>query len=175
MVLRCASCNDKIIVTGIHGTEEWETPFGEDFVELLYPKFFLPAVPIINIPDACPSSIRYALYQAFSAYWSSPKNSANSIRIALEHLMDEQQIPPNNLHQRIEAFGKIRPDIHDFLEAAKWVGNDGSHKGEVEHSLVLDVLEMVEHALEVLYPKDVSALRKKAQAIRESKKKKVSI
>lgn len=171
MVLQCSSCADMVIVVGEYGTEDWETADGDTLVDFLSPKFVLPAVPLIEIPTTCPANVRDSLIDAFSAYWSSPKNAANSIRIALEHLMDEQQVPEARLHNRIETFGKIRPDTHDFLEAAKWVGNEGSHKGEMTHRRVLDILEMIEHALDVLYPKDLSELRKKAQAINKASRK----
>ncbi|MDN7184627.1 DUF4145 domain-containing protein [Caballeronia sp. SEWSISQ10-4 2] len=165
MALRCTRCDDRVVVAGAYGSEEVELPDRFEHEEMLYPKFFFPALPIIEIPSTCPQGVRIALTQAFSAYWSSPGNTANSMRIALERLMDEQNIAAGNLHRRIEIFDRSHPETGEFLEAAKWVGNVGSHEGEVTHERVLDVLELVEHALEVLYPKDTTRLRDTARAI----------
>jgi hypothetical protein len=165
MALRCAQCDDRVVVAGAYGSEEVELSDRFEYADMLYPKFFFPALPIIGIPSTCHQSVRIALNQACSAYWSSPGNAASSVRIALERLMDEQNVAPGNLHYRIQIFERSHPEISDFLEAAKWVGNVGSHDGEVTHERVLDVLELVEHALEVLYPKDTTRLRDAARAI----------
>jgi hypothetical protein len=165
MALRCVHCDDRVVVAGAYGSEEVELSDRFEYADMLYPKFFFPALPIIEIPSTCPQGVRTAFTQAFSAYWSSPGNAANSLRIALERLMDEQNIAPGKLHHRIEILGRSHPETGEFLEAAKWVGNVGSHEGDVTHERVLEVLELVEHALQVLYPKDTTRLRDTARAI----------
>ena len=52
-----------------------------------------------------------------------------------------------NLHKRIEVFSHTEPMIGKQLMALKWLGNTGSHDGDVVKNDVLDAFEIIEHTL----------------------------
>ncbi|WP_432262917.1 DUF4145 domain-containing protein [Cupriavidus sp. TMH.W2] len=163
MTLQCRHCGDRVMAIGAYGPEEWEIEGTEHTVEVFYPKYFVPPVPLIALTPACPAPVRAALDPAFATYWSAPGLAANAIRVALERLMDAQQMPASgSLHDRLVAFGKQQPGVADFLMAAKWVGNAGSHAGVADHKDIRDILAMIELALTTLYPPDHAALAAKA-------------
>lgn len=69
------------------------------------------------------------------------------------------------LHQRLDLFKAVRPEIADFLIPIRIFGNSGSHEGAsaVQHEELLDAFEVVEHALSLLYgskDKDIAAKAK---------------
>ncbi|MGX0617655.1 uncharacterized protein DUF4145 [Cupriavidus metallidurans] len=171
MVLKCSACGDPAVTVGTWGHQMWDLQDSWEYVECMYPKYILPPIPMISVPPDCSVKVKESLTDAFQIYWSSPGNAANSIRIGLERLMDDLGVQSHNgtkalvLHERIAKYRVTRPDIADCLEAAKWVGNSGSHGSPVTHENVLDVLEIVEHALAQIYPKDHSHIVAKAAKI----------
>lgn len=171
MVLACRDCDDRVMVVGRYQHEEWEIDRQTHMAEVFYPEYFVPAIPLIAIPPACPPSVRAALEHAFAAYWALPGQAANAIRVALERLMDALGIfPVGTLHARLTEFAKQHPGPHaDFLMAANWVGNAGSHDGVALHNHVRDILQMVEVTLASLYSPDLSALAAKAAQFIEHK------
>ncbi|WP_084084373.1 DUF4145 domain-containing protein [Cupriavidus sp. USMAA2-4] len=166
-MLECVVCGDDVLLVGkyLHQVvEQYEG--GYEWEKFLFPKFFEPAPPLISIPPACPESVREALADSFALYWQSPSSAANSVRIALERLMDELGVPEmRDLHKRIESYSKSNAKVKNHLLAAKWVGNHGSHGKEVLHGQVLDVLEIVESALAEIYPRDHSRITALAASI----------
>jgi hypothetical protein len=52
-----------------------------------------------------------------------------------------------SLHARLDAFATTEPVVGPKLMALKWLGNAGSHDGEVSKADLLDAFEILEHAL----------------------------
>jgi hypothetical protein len=121
------------------------------------PKFFLPAPPIFRIPFGTIDLIRNELERAWSLYWSDTASCANRIRTTVELLLTHLDIPKFtrtrarlSLHARIDRFKKREPklaELADSLMAVKWLGNAGSHVGELNKDDVLDGFELIEVVL----------------------------
>ena len=76
-------------------------------------------------------------------------------------------------HHRIEllqAKGQVKyRDAADLLMAVKWIGNDGSHGDKISVSDVLDGVELMSEALDLLYETRTMDLRRKALLINKAK------
>ncbi|MFC4501088.1 MULTISPECIES: DUF4145 domain-containing protein [Streptomyces] len=151
----------------------------DDYYEHLYPKFFMPALPLVEIPNACPEPVQDRIGAASKILWVDPSSAANRLRSATEALMDDQGIPRKyadrhgkirdaTLDRRIEAFKKAKQeyaDAADLLLAVKWIGNVGSHEDRLQIPDVLDGVEMLDFTLELIYDDRRDEIKKKAAAI----------
>lgn len=147
------------------------------------PKFFFPSLSIIQIGKNCPPEICTQIKKSFSHFFNDGSACANSIRTSLELIMNEQGIKRTtidknrrrkdiSLHDRIELFGKGNKELKPFLLAAKWIGNAGSHIGEISKEALLDGYELLEHCIDELYEKKhrLEELKKKVKVINRTKK-----
>lgn len=136
--------------TGQNGDWDWEDYFK--------PLACFPMPDIIGMPAKCPDQVRKPLTDSFSVFWENPGACANQVRIALEALMDFLGIPIRRkaqngklmdltLHGRIETYASKEPATGSQLMALKWVGNTGSHEGNVTKADLLDAFEILEHVL----------------------------
>ena len=150
-------------------------------ITLFHPVAMTPPPEPIDIGENVPQAIIDILKSAFFLYWNNHGACANKIRIAVERMLDEQDIPRTKngggymaLAQRIQLFADSYGDegFAKYLVALKWLGNAGSHDGEVHRDTILDAFEIVEHVLDVLYPpteRDKSHLPTLRDEIIESK------
>jgi Domain of unknown function (DUF4145) len=101
------------------------------------------------------------------------------VRIALERLMDHMGVRTRrkdnygkyadlSLHRRIDLFQAGEPVIGAQVMALKWLGNTGSHQGQVDRNDLLDAFEILEHVLGELIERRTA---KVAQLARELNKK----
>ena len=165
--LTCSTCGETVVFSGSGGVDREPTGDGNDWewANFYVPRFFYPALKIIDIPDE--KSVSFEMAQAveasFIVFWTSLDACANRLRTAIELLLDgmgvHRKIKPFatkelTLQQRIELMDKVRyPHISDMLMAIKLVGNDGSHDlGRASRDDVLDCYEILEHVLELVYP-----------------------
>lgn len=151
---RCAEC---AVVTGTGGVApEWSEEEGMTWEDYFVPLTLSPMPDVIEIPQKCPPEVAEELRAAFRLVWSDPAASANRIRTAIERLMDALGIKRRtrgkngladlSLHARLVQFQKREPVLGAALIALKYTGNTGSH-GKVEHTDVIDALEIIEHVL----------------------------
>jgi len=159
------ACGEAVAISGTgsmrsamedDGNVTWEDYFS--------PLFCFPMPPIIDIPQKCPQKIREELGAAFGAFWSLPASCAGRIRVVLEHLMNHIGVQGNDLHSKLDAFAKNDPAVGAQLMALKWLGNSGSHVGEVSQDDLLNAFEILEHSLSEIIDQrsaNVSALAKK--------------
>ncbi len=73
------------------------------------------------------------------------------------------------LHDRIEEFKKKNKEVADYLLAIKWIGNTGSHPGELEKEDILEAYQLLEHSLLSLYDNKEERLRKISKEINSRK------
>ncbi|MCK4630547.1 MAG: DUF4145 domain-containing protein [Bacteroidales bacterium] len=150
---------------------------------VFYPRYFEPPLNIFPIYDSCPIKIQEQIKVSFTHYFNDLSASANSIRTALELIMDDQRVNKTKtskkgerikltLHARISYFGQKYPDLKPFLIATKWIGNAGSHVGDVSKEDLLDGYDLLQHCIEELYDKPVrlKELSTKAKSINKMKK-----
>lgn len=148
-----ADCNQHYVLTGDGALESGqigEAEWGDyNSFNVL---FVHPSPHIIKIPQRTPDSLKQELIASFSLFWIDSGACANKIRVAVEELMDQLNVPhKKTLHQRIEEYQKITPQIADKLMAIKWFGNTASHEGRVRNSDLLSAYEIIEYVLEKIY------------------------
>lgn len=160
--IRCAdsNCNQPVAVTGEYRVIELDY---NDYDEILTLRSALPALPMCVCPDETPDAVKNQLERASAVVWADPQSAANSLRRAVEALVEAQSIPsigqthkgsPRRLvlHERIEELAANTPLAAEALEAVKWVGNEGSHAvSDMTATDCIDTSEFLAFALKVLY------------------------
>lgn len=172
-----APCQQKFAIAGEGGVSpEYTSDQGDwDYDEYFLPMYCFPMPHIIELPQKCPDGIKNELAEAFSLFWANRPACAGRIRVSLESLMNHLGVPKKKkskngryseltLHARIDAYAAKDPQVGSQLMALKWLGNTGSHEGDVSKTDILDAFEILEHALlEILDKRSerVAALAKK--------------
>lgn len=146
-LLKCerARCGAVVAVSGTGEVQpahdEGEMKEGNPYFSLFQARSFIPALPVFNIPEGCPHNVAEPLMQSFALFPGAPGAAANTIRIALEQLMDALGVQAmRSLHHRIEALPQEYAEHRKALMAIKFLGNAGSH--ELDRVTTLDI----EHA-----------------------------
>ena len=187
LVCNQPGCREPVVVCGTTGEEpEPDGEGGEDWKKYLAPVFFHPAPPIITIPKGCPDAVRKDVEKAFALYWCDLPSCGNRVRNAIEQLLTHLKIPQSRidpqkrkrrrlwLHQRIELFcqrSQQGRQLATMMFAVKWIGNEGSHPGSLTRDDLLDVFELFEHVLGVIFVRpEQNRVIQIAKAIYKSKK-----
>lgn len=178
-ILTCSNvaCKKQVACCG-EGLYAYEADGG--LVELFSPKYFLPNLKLISLPNNCPEVIKTALNESFKNFFSSPNSAANSIRISLEELMTVlgvQRYTNKNgrrnrllLHNRINKLPEKYDEIKDMLYAVKWIGNDGSHNNNIPLVDIISSYEIMEYVLDLIYNKKMTHLNAFAKKIIKKKR-----
>jgi len=137
---------------------------------------------MFRVPKACPEEIRAELRAAFSLYWSNLGSCLNRQRVAVELLLTHMRVPKRakkkdggmfdlTLHARIELLGskKKHASLCESLFAVKWLGNEGSHPGDVKRKTVFDAFDMLEHVLVERFENPRRAIVKLTNSINKNK------
>lgn len=171
-----SACKKQYVVSGnmryfefTTGIEVQAGYFGKKY-NGVEPLFFVPTFNIFNVHINVPEKIKSQIESSFSLFWADQMASANSIRIAIEYLMDDLGLPEGKLHNRIKAYREKNAELGELLMAIKWIGNDGSHGDLVtKHGLLLGY-EILEAFFKRFYPDDsFESIKQKAIAINESR------
>lgn len=179
------SCREVVASTGTGGVD-WDVDYDEHgnqeqvWSDYFRPKFFEPPLKIITIPTDCPESVKTPLIESFRLLFSSPSASANNIRIALEHLLNELKITRYklvagkrrivSLHERISKIPAKYDELKDLMLAVKWLGNAGSHDNDsMTLDDVFDAYEMTEHVLHEIYETKKKKLKALAKMVNKKK------
>jgi hypothetical protein len=135
----------------------------------------LPPLPLIALPGTTPAKVCGLVEFASSALLSDPSAASTKIRAAIEALLDEQRVRKTSsssrsvrltAHKRIELFESKNDAAATQLMAMKWVGNAGSHEGELlPLSWVLDGIECFARAIELIYDSREIELARRAAGI----------
>ncbi len=177
--IRCDRCKEVVLVAGDITAEPYEA-FDEDsawvdFRDVLTPRHIDAAPQIIKIPRDCSKDVADALRESFALYWTSLEACANKLRQAVELLLTDRGIPRytlksgkrvlRSLGARIDAFAKRDKQAADLLDAIRWLGNVGSHPGEISRSDLLAGFDIIEHALEAIYVAHAKCIAREARRI----------
>lgn len=181
--LECASCSEYIAFTGRGNPEQngyYDYELDQhhlEYDEVFLPTHFEPALHIFDIPANCPDSVKDEIVASFKLFWSDLPASANRIRTSLEILMNENKVKrfeiiggkrkPISLHKRILLFNNA--ELTDLLVAIKWIGNTGSHLGELETVDILETYKLLEYALTKLYDNKEKEIKKITSEINKRK------
>ncbi|MBF6427829.1 DUF4145 domain-containing protein [Nocardia cyriacigeorgica] len=174
-VLYCndRACGEQVAVVGDYAVQRDIDDTLDNYVRV---RMLHPPVPVVEVPDSVPDSIRRTLIRAAGVSWSDPSAGVALLRQSIERLMDERGIAATasngrfrTLHQRITDFRGIESEVADLLEAVKWVGNEGSHPGGLAAVDFVEAAELVELALKLLYKPDTTALHERARRVVEAR------
>lgn len=176
----CSECKETVVASGEMSEENYPSDEEIGIQRSFMPVSFYPPPKIISIPKSCPKPVSKVLNKSFGLYWMDLSSCANKIRIVVEVLLDELNVPKQHqtktglrdtqLHQRIEVYEKMNPEVGGFLLAIKWIGNAGSHYADVTKENILDAYELLEYSLEQLYTDKKDALVKLRDEINQTKK-----
>jgi hypothetical protein len=155
------SCQEPVAVLG--DVEEYTDYDQRKDIHIFHPKFFLPALNIFPLDEKCPKEISGQLRLAFGLFFCNPAGAMSHVRKAVEALCSRLGIGPRRLinrkvvnvalHTRIE---RLRTEknlgaLADRLLALKWLGNEGSHDGNISKDDVLDAFELFEDVIDRQY------------------------
>jgi hypothetical protein len=163
--LQCSSanCKESVACIGKYNCSLGCGSSGEPVInKALDPLFFFPTVPIFQLPAEMPVDIAEQLRQSFSLFWSNPNAAANSLRVAVEAMMDFHKVRkttvnangkrvPLMLHGRIVEFKKLNSDLGEKLMAIKWLGNSGSHLTGISKKRLYDGYRLVHYVMEEMF------------------------
>lgn len=182
-VLICSNCSEHITFTGKGNPEpqgfyDYELDqMHHQYVEEFVPTFFEPSLNIFEIPEKCPDSVTDEIKNSFKLFWSDLPASANRIRTSLEVLLNEHKVKrfeinggkrkPISLHKRILIFDN--KELTDLLMAIKWIGNTGSHLGDLQTIDILEAYKMFEFALNKIYNNQEIEIKKITKEINKRK------
>jgi hypothetical protein len=179
----CSLCEDPLSVIGTAKYyDNSSSPVSSDYLGGkkylgFTPLFFHPPLNIFPVSDYCPKEIQKTILLAFSHYWNDTSASANSIRTAVELILNEQKIEKGDkenklkLHARIELYKKKNKELGTRLMAVKWIGNEGSHEGILSADNILDGFEILYSVIHELYdlPNQNLRINELADKINENK------
>lgn len=175
-LLRCGNpkCHDYVAIAGRGEMEKTDTDL------VFHALFVSPSPLLIRIPARCPGKVRAELQKAFVASWGDYSCAGNHVRIAVEHLLDALRINKMRktskgksvrmpLHTRIESIKAKEPSVLAALLAIKWIGNAGSHTGNLTRESVFDALDIFESVLDDLYSDYSKTIRKLVHTVNRRK------
>lgn len=175
-LLECRGCRETVSVAGVRYTELTQGPEGEaEWDNEFHPKYFdLPPL-YFAPPDNCAPEIVVELMNSFRLLLIDPSSAGSRLRTAVERLLDTQGVKSRarlpgrivrlKLHERIEIFRRLRPELADALMAVKWLGNTGVHESALTRDDVFDGYDIVEHVLDELLTERTARVQKLAKAI----------
>lgn len=158
----------------------------EIYESILTPVYFHPALPMMKVPEQCPSDVADQIGAATAMYWSDPSAAGNRLRNAVEELLTEQRVARSSLYgkkkrrlkhmrrlfltERIERFKEKRADLVEHLNAIRWIGNEGTHSDVLSHEDILDAMEILESVLDQLYARTAHRITTMITEINQRKK-----
>jgi len=183
-LLKCA-CSETVAVAGVQHVEEAffaTARNGEHtvYIDVSKPRFFEPALRIIEVSANVPREIRDELETSFVVFWCDLESCANRLRASVEKLMDHDGIAktyvsggkrrPLALHSRIQRYATIGGAFGEELTAVKWLGNAGSHSAAIRRDDVFDGYDIVEHVLREIFEQPAKRIARIAKTINKTKK-----
>lgn len=146
------------------------------------PGFVYPAPPLFRLPKECPRELADQMKSAFSLFWPSAGSCANSLRVAVEILLDLHEIAdtntngkgvrvPRRIDERIKDFQNVDDKAAEMLLAVKWIGNVGSHGdlNSLYNEDLFPAFDILEYLIEKLYVKRDEQLQNLAKEINDQK------
>src|SRR5262245_32794327 len=131
-MLACSRCRQAVGGAGRGFVEDEfiRNESGEEertWQERFRPSAVIPSPELIEIRASYPALIRDQLKRVFVLFWVDTGACLNSLRTTVEIVLNLKSIPDGRLHDRIEKFKSVEPELGDSLMAIKWLGNEGSH------------------------------------------------
>lgn len=142
-----------------------------------------PAIQLIEFSKNTPKEIVDLLNESFILFWVDENSCGNKIRNSIEKILDLKKIRKTTisknrkrqylkLHNRIDLFGKLYPEIEKYLFALKWIGNQGSHNDvyKLNKSILIDAYKIIEITLLDLYGNERFVINRLSNRINKNKR-----
>lgn len=176
-ILKCdaARCGETATVTGNHYTHWMPDGSDDGFTDEGYEVFSIVPSPVpFKIERGVPKAIDRVIREAAALFWLDHKAAANRMREVVEAIVTDLGVPVLGrrgrrlvLHTRIEQFaaldGRKWLEQAELIEAAKWIGNEGTHN-EMDRNAALDAFEILETVIEDIYVRGRHAVLAKARS-----------
>lgn len=184
LVCNAGKCKCTTIATGDFGLRE-VTSYGDgpQHEKRYRVRGFHPAISVVELTEDVPTPVSDELARVGALVWSDPGAAVTALRASVEHLLDAQGIGRDEptskgirfltLKDRILAFQREKNDaVGKWLDAVRHVGNVGTHGKPPTAEDVLKVVDIVETALEKLYPpsKHASAAAHAEQILKDHRR-----
>ena len=157
-------CKEIFSIAGeIKIEEDYDGEHGATYTNCYYQEYIYPTLHLFKIAEDTPSEIEESIKSAFKVFWIDKSACANSIRTTVEVILNDKRILKTellakkkkrrslSLHERIELFEKKNKEVANYLMAIKWIGNAGSHDGEITNEDILDGFDLLKYSIEKLY------------------------
>jgi uncharacterized protein DUF4145 len=163
LVCNNKACKENVTIAGqTRVQEDYRDDYERQYTPFYYPQYFYPPLKLFEFPENLPDDLEDSLENLFKLFWIDNSACANALRTVVEEILTDQRIAKTvtnaknkrqrlDLHKRIEKFRIKNPDVADYLLATKWIGNTGSHAGELSRDDVIAGLEVLHAALNKLY------------------------
>lgn len=168
LICNKARCGDSVAVAGDYA---WE-PIQFDLEKIYRVRTLHPAVRVVEPPESAPAPVLRVLERAAGVVWQDPPTGLSLLRQAVERLLDDQGVTKasskggyRSLGNRIAEFSRVNPDVAELLEAPRLVGNSGAHEEQFTAKEFIEIAQIIEVALEVLYRETSTAAREHAKRI----------
>lgn len=165
-ILQCrrSSCRESVAVSGTGRGEREPDERQENMIyyTIYRAKSFNPPLPVFSLPEACPDDVKCQLKMAASLLPISGSAALNSMRVALELLLDSMEIPrfsmdsgkpwPIKLGNRIERFKDQLGTHYATFHVLKDIGNHASHSdATIRQSHIEDACSLMDDLIKQLF------------------------
>jgi hypothetical protein len=162
--LKCNYCNDVVFYCGRIVNEyrgyypSLSDYFHEEYIEVYYPLYFNPSIPIFKISGKCPSEIKDRVNECFIAFWLSPFLCAEKIRQAFElvlSLNQQEKDKPGkkiiSMRQRIVSFKSDSSRVAQDMLAKAWLYKHDLASKKIERKELLFTFGLLEKVINHFY------------------------
>ena len=167
LICQNSQCKEEIAVVGKGllfasiSNEPVSIQYKGERYSVYYPSYFEPALNIFSVPNSCSLNIKEQIEKSFSHFFNDANSCANAMRTALELILIDQGMLSEkkgfvSLGDRIKEFQKGNANLGKLLEAAKWIGNAGSHETNLDKNALLDGYELLQYVIHELYERKVT-------------------
>lgn len=167
-MLQCSrrSCRESVAVSGIGRGEKEPDEYQQrlEYYTSYQARSFVPPLPVFTVPETCPEDIAEQLKTVSALLPVSGGSAVNAIRITLEMMLDEQDVPRRTsgenpqripLARRIELHKEKLGNHYEAFHALKDFGNHGSHtERRIRFSHIEGACQLLNDLVRQLYGKE---------------------
>lgn len=160
---KCVSsaCSESLVVIGSWSVEETHDDASmrsnqRPYERVIVIEYVNPTLNLVGeFSGSTPPEVLKRVTEASKLLWADPSAAGTRIRLAIEDLLTAHGVLPNKrTDRRIRDFAEVNQAGSEALMAIKWIGNDATHEANLNHLNVFNALEILKHALTLIYPSD---------------------
>jgi hypothetical protein len=155
------ACSESLIVVGTWSVEESDDDTfmrqnNGPYERVMVIEYITPPLNLVGeFSGSTPEEVLKRVAEASRLLWADPSAAGTRIRLAIEDLLTIHGIQIDQpTDRRIRDFASINRLASEALMAIKWIGNDATHEANLNHLNIFNALEILKHALTLIYPSD---------------------